>query len=86
MFSLSPGLAQRTSNNNDNNNNNAVAFNISHCNAVKLAISHYNAVIIITNDNKTSSTGQSGQNKIVYKLLKQPNEHLRHGKTEKQTE
>ena len=33
---------------------------------------------------KTSSTGPSRKNKIVYKLLTQPHKHLRHGKTEKQ--
>ena len=33
---------------------------------------------------KTSSTDQSGKNKIVYKLLTQPQKQLLHGKTEKQ--
>ena len=32
---------------------------------------------------KTSSTGQSGKNKVVYKLLSQPHKHLRHGKLKK---
>ena len=32
---------------------------------------------------KTSSTGHSGENKVVYKLLSQPHKHLRHGKQKK---
>ena len=35
---------------------------------------------------RTSSAGQSGKNKMVYKLSTQPHKHLRHGKTEKQTQ
>ena len=44
----------------------------------------YSIIIIIII--KTSSTDPSGKNKIVYKLLTQPHKHLRHGKTEKQTQ
>ena len=29
---------------------------------------------------KTSSTGPSGKNNVVYKLMSQPHKHLRHGK------
>ena len=35
-----------------------------------------NIIIII----KTSNTGPSGKNKIVYEFLMLPNKHLRHGK------
>ena len=37
-------------------------------------------IIIIIIIIKTSSTGPSGKNKIVYKLLSQPHKHLRHRK------
>ena len=32
---------------------------------------------------KTSSTGPSGKNRVVYKLISQPHKHLRHGKMKK---
>ena len=35
---------------------------------------------------ETISTGPSGKNKIVYKLLTQPHNHLRHGNTEKENQ
>ena len=35
---------------------------------------------------KTGSTGPSGKNKIVHKLLMQPHKDLHHRKTEKQTQ
>ena len=34
---------------------------------------------------KTSSTGSSGENKVVYKFLSQPHKHLRHRKLKKPT-
>ena len=53
------------------------------CLSVLRNFSVFTRVIIII---KTSSTGPSWKNKIVYKLLTQPHKHLRHGKTEKQTQ
>ena len=41
---------------------------------------HGYIIIIIIIIIKTSSTGPSGKNKTVYKLLTQPHKHLRHGK------
>ena len=41
-----------------------------------------NLIIIIINI-KTSSTGPSWKNKVVYKLLSQPHKHLCHGKLKK---
>ena len=40
----------------------------------------YKIIIIII---KTSSTGPSEINKVVYKLLSQPHKHLRQGKLKK---
>ena len=45
-----------------------------------LRISKIMFIIII---NKTSSTGPSGKEKVVYKLLSQPHKNLRHGKLKK---
>ena len=55
---------------------NLVTYNIFFC----FKIWHWFTIIIIIFIIKTSSTGQSGKNKIVYKLLSQPNKNLRHGK------
>ena len=46
----------------------------------------FQLIIIIVVIIKTSSTFPSWKNKIVYKLHTQSHKHLRHGKTEKQTQ
>ena len=52
-------------------------------NCKKLKLHYFNFISIFIIIIKTSSTGPSGKNKVVYKLLSQPHKHLRHGKLNK---
>ena len=50
-----------------------------------LAWYHGDELIIITIIIKTSSTGPSLRNKVIYKFLSQQHKHLRHEKNEENT-